>query len=133
MSRPPDLAFVACIEPGALERQALLLFESIRRFGGALSECPIYALAPRAGFGVGRAVRERLVELRVSYTDEVLNTECFEYGSANRVFAAAHVERTTAHELLVVLDSDTLVLDEPTAFLLPGTSTWRRGPSTAGA
>jgi hypothetical protein len=119
MPRPPDLAFVACIEAGALERQALLLFESIRAFGGALAECPIYALAPRAGLGVRGEARDRLDALGVVYIDEVLNTECFEYGSANRVAAAAHIESTTAHELLVVLDSDTLVLREPTAFLLP--------------
>jgi hypothetical protein len=119
MSRPPDLAFVACIEAGVLERQALLLFESIRAYGGVLAECPIYALAPRAGLGVGGEARDRLEALRVDYVDEVLNTECFGYGSANRVVAAAHIESTTAHELLVVLDSDTLVLREPEAFLLP--------------
>jgi hypothetical protein len=119
MPRPPDLAFVACIEAGILERQALLLFESIRAFGGALAECPIYALAPRAGLGVRGAALDRLEALHVEYIDEVLNTECFEYGSANRVLAAAHVERTTAHEILVVLDSDTLVMREPAAFLLP--------------
>ena len=119
MPRPPDLAFVACIEAGVLERQALLLFESIRTYGGSLAECPIYALAPRAGLGVGAEARDRLDALRVDYIDDVLNTECVEYGSANRVVAAAHIERTTAHELLVVLDSDTLVLREPEAFLLP--------------
>jgi hypothetical protein len=119
MSQPPDLAFVACIEAGVLERQALLLFESIRAYGGVLAECPIFALAPRAGLGVGRETRGRLGALGVEYIDEVLNTECVEYGSANRVVAAAHVEGTTAHEVLVVLDSDTLVLREPGAFLLP--------------
>jgi hypothetical protein len=119
MSRPPDLAFVACIEAGVLERQALLLFESIREYGGVLADCPIYALAPRAGLGVGGETRGRLDALRVDYIDKVLNTECVEYGSANRVVAAAHIEGTTAHEVLVVLDSDTLVLREPEAFLLP--------------
>ena len=119
MSRPPDLAYVACIESGVLERQALLLFESIRAFGGSLADCPIYALAPRAGLGVGRVTRDRLESLRVEYIDTVLNTECVEYGSTNRVAAAAHIEETKAHEILVVLDSDTLVLREPAAFRLP--------------
>ncbi len=112
------LAFVACIEAGVLERQAMLLFESIRRYGGALKDCPIYALSPRAGLGVEATTRGRLDALRVHYIDTVLNTECVEYGSTNRVLAAAHIEATTTHEILVVLDSDTLVLREPEAFLL---------------
>jgi hypothetical protein len=119
MSAPPDLAFVACIETGVLERQALLLFESIRAHAGGYADCPIYALAPRAGLGVGRATRNRLDALKVEYIDTVLNTECVEYGSTNRVVAAAHIEGTTKHEILVVLDSDTLVLREPEAFRLP--------------
>ena len=113
-----DLAFVACIEAGTLERQALLLFESIRAFG-SLAECPIYALAPRAGLGVGRATRQRLEGWHVEYIDTVLNTECVGTGSTNRVAAAAHIEDTTRHEILVVLDSDTLLLREPDAFRLP--------------
>lgn len=119
MPRSADVAVVACIEPGVLERQALLLFESVRAFGGALANCPIYAVAPRAGLGVGRQTRARLAALGVDYVEQVLNTECVEYGSANRVVAAAHIEASTAHEVLVVLDSDTLVLREPRGFLLP--------------
>src|SRR5262245_22607647 len=118
-SSSSDLAFVACIERGVLERQALLLFESLRTYGGSLADCRIYALAPRAGLGVGPATRARLEALRVQYIDTILNTECVEYGSANRVAAAAHIEETTSHEILVVLDSDTLLLGEPAAFRLP--------------
>jgi uncharacterized coiled-coil protein SlyX len=119
MSAPVDLAFVACIEAGVLERQALLLFESIRAYGGALADSPIYALAPRAGQGVVGATRHRLEALQVEYIDLVLNSDCPEYGSANRVVAAAHIEETRTHDILVVLDSDTLVLRDPEAFRLP--------------
>ena len=119
MSARPDLGFVACIEAGVLERQALLLFESIRTYGGCFAGCPIYALSPRAGLGASRATRRRLDALGVEYRDEVLNTECLDYGSSNRVVAAAHVEETTTHEVLVVLDSDTLLLREPEAFRRP--------------
>jgi hypothetical protein len=45
-------AFVACIERGVLERQALLLFDSIRRYTGHFRTCPIYALSPRAGHSI---------------------------------------------------------------------------------
>ncbi|MBA3241945.1 MAG: hypothetical protein H0T60_12025, partial [Acidobacteria bacterium] len=52
------------------------------------------------------------------YIDRILNTECPEYGSANRVAAAAHIEDTRPHEILVILDSDTLFLREPSELIL---------------
>lgn len=109
-----DLAFVACIERNAVEAQALALFESIRRFGGRFSGQPVYAVAPRPGLGVGTTTQRRLDALCVRYLELPLNLECREYASSNRVLAAAHVEATTAHQILVILDSDTLFLGEPT-------------------
>jgi hypothetical protein len=110
----PDIGFVACIERGRLEAQALLLFESIRRYAGDFREASIYALSPRGGPEISRAARRRLDELNVTFIDARLNTQCTEYGSANRVAAAAHIEATTKHEILAILDSDTLFLRQPT-------------------
>jgi hypothetical protein len=115
----PDLGFVACIEGGVLEAQALLLFDSIRRYAGRFSDCSLYALSPRAGRAISNDARRKLDELGAVYTDKLLNTECPEYGSANRVAAAAYVEETYAHDVLVILDSDTLFLREPSELLLP--------------
>src|SRR5438874_5779278 len=89
----PDVGFVACIEGGVLERQALLLFESIRFYGGRFRECAIYALSPRAGHGISQDARCKLDKLGVYYIDAILNMECLEYGPANRVAAAAYIER----------------------------------------
>lgn len=114
----PDVGFVACIEGGVLETQALLLVESIRRYGGCFRDCPIYALSPRSGHSISESARYQLDRLRVSYSDVILNTECVEYGSANRVAAAAYIEKAHPHEVLVVLDSDTLFLREPDRILL---------------
>jgi len=115
----PDLGFVACIESGVLEAQAILLFESIRQFAGRFRDCAIYALSPRAGHAISASSRRQLDELRVTYIDAILNTECLEYGSANRVAAGAYIEAVYPHEILVVLDSDTLFLREPEKILLP--------------
>jgi hypothetical protein len=109
---------VACIEGGVLEAQALLLFESIRQYAGRFRDCPIYALSPRSGHGISNHARDKLDQLSVTYIDEVLNTECQEYGSANRVAAASYIEKMYPHEILVVLDSDTLFLREPDRILL---------------
>lgn len=54
-----------------------------------------------------------------TYIDKTLNTECAEYGSANRVAAAAYIEERHPHEILVILDSDTLFLREPSELFLP--------------
>src|SRR6185295_298041 len=111
------LAFVLCIERNAIQEQALLLCESIRRFGGRWSGAPILAVAPRPGLGIDAETQQRLAALDVEYAEEPLNTTCTAYGSANRVFAAAWAEPRASTEWIAVLDSDTVFLDE---LALPG-------------
>jgi len=113
-----ETAFVACIERGVLERQALLLFESIRLYTGRFRDCPIYAISPRAEHSISASARSKLQQLGVVHIEEILNTDCPEYGSANRVAAAAYVEQQHPHDILVILDSDTLFLREPNEILL---------------
>jgi hypothetical protein len=48
----------------------------------------------------------------VEYVEEPLNLICPVYGSANRVFAAAWAEQRVRSEWIVVLDSDTIFLNE---------------------
>jgi hypothetical protein len=115
----PDVGFVACIEGGVLEAQTLLLFESIRLYAGRFNNCSLYALSPRVGHPISIAARRRLDDLGAQYFDAILNTECPEYGSANRVAAAAYIEETCPHEILVILDSDTLFLREPSELAVP--------------
>ena len=101
-----------------LESQTLLLFESIRRYTGRFSGCTLYAVSPRAGHAISKRARRELDRLGAIHVDRVLNTECTEYGSANRVAAAGYIEETYSHDILVVLDSDTLFLREPSEILL---------------
>ena len=105
--------FVLCIEANAIRTQALLLCESIRRFGGRYRDAPILAVAPRSGLGIDRETRRQLDAMAVEYAEKPLNTICPEYGSANRVFAAAWAEARAHSEWIVVLDSDTVFLGEP--------------------
>jgi hypothetical protein len=106
------LTFVLCIENNAIRAQALLLCESIRQFGGSHRDAPILAVAPRPGLGIDGETRRRLDALGVEYAEEPLNRVCPEYASANRVFAAAWAERRVRSEWIVVLDSDTVFLEE---------------------
>ena len=112
-SSSETVAFVLCIERNAIRPQALLLIESIRTFAGAHRNAEILAVAPRPGLGVDAETRSRLRALDATYVEEPLNLSCPDYGSANRVYAAAWVARRATATTLIVLDSDTLVLDEP--------------------
>jgi hypothetical protein len=112
-ARAATASFVLCIEQNPIREQALLLCESIRRFGGRHRDAEIVAYAPRPGLGVDADTERALADMGVTYIDAPLNVECRAYGSANRVAAAAHAERHARGEFVVVLDSDTVLLDEP--------------------
>jgi hypothetical protein len=105
-------SFVLCIERNATQGQALLLCESIRRWGGRHRTAPIVAVSPRPGLGIDAEARRRLAAMDVEYIDEPLNHVCPDYGTANRVFAAAWAEARGRSEWIVVLDSDTVFFDE---------------------
>jgi hypothetical protein len=106
-------AFVLCIENNTICDQALLLIESIRTFAGRYRDAEILAVAPRPGLGVDDATRARLDRLRATYYEAPLNTRCPHYASANRLYAAAWAAENSAATTLLVLDSDTLILQEP--------------------
>ena len=60
-----NLAFITCIERGSLEEQSLLLYQSIRQFGGRFRDSPIYAYCPRADRGVTPATISAMEELNL--------------------------------------------------------------------
>lgn len=114
MTVPPsdEVTFVLCIENNAIREQALLLCQSIRRFAGRHRRARVVAVAPRPGLGVEPEARRQLEALDVCYVEEPLNRLCPEYGSANRVMAAAWVEPRVDSTWIVVLDSDTVFFAE---------------------
>jgi glycosyltransferase involved in cell wall biosynthesis len=111
--REATAGFVLCIENNAIREQALLLCESIRRFAGRHRHAEIMAYAPRPGLGLDRDTRRRLADMDVTYVEEPLNTICLDYAPANRVLAGGHAEEHSRSDFLIVLDSDTVWLDEP--------------------
>src|SRR4051812_14582048 len=110
------LAFLACIERGPLEGQAVLLCRSIRRYAGRFRDAPIYAFQPRAGHDIAPATLRTLNELGVVHRGEILNRSFADYPAGNKVFACAYAEESLDHEILVFLDSDTIVTGEPEEF-----------------
>jgi hypothetical protein len=108
-----EIAFLICVEANRLEPQARLLCESIRTFGGRYRKAPILAVSPRPGLALGPEARARLELLDVSYVVEPLNETGSPYGTINRVVAGAWAERVSPRPYLVLLDTDTVFVGEP--------------------
>jgi hypothetical protein len=114
----PSILFVACVEEGALEQKARLLVHSIRRFGGRWRDAPIHTFAPRAGRAIGDATRAIFDAHGVVHHDELLNAGFDDYGVGNKIFASARAEELASEDVVVFLDTDTVILSEPAALAL---------------
>lgn len=108
-----DLAFLICVERGRLESESILLVESLRAWGGACSNAPVYAFSPRPEMAPDPATAEALRGLGVDLVDEPLVERFAEIPIFNKVAAAAWAERELQHETLVFTDSDCVFLGEP--------------------
>lgn len=110
---PGEVAFVFCIEGTAIEAQALLLAESIRRFAGPYAASRMIAVNPRPHLPIARATERRLAELGVRYVRAPLNRTGSAYLSINRIVAGAWAETHVDEEYIAMLDSDVLFVAPP--------------------
>ena len=102
------------------ETNAILLTESIRAFGGAMSNTPIWCFTPEFESSVSSTFKKRLDSLEVALIPFELGREAREFAFAGHVEAAANAESRALGqtELLAWLSPNTLVLQEPKAFRL---------------
>jgi hypothetical protein len=107
-------AFLFCVEHGRLESEAILLVESLRAWGGAHANAPVYGFAPRPDFQPERETVVRLEELGVTFIDEHLVDRFAETPTYNKVSVSAWAERELDHEILVFTDTDCVFTGEPT-------------------
>ncbi len=112
---PQQVEFVLIAEAGILERQALLLCESIRRFGGALSSSAITVVSPRKSRRPSHATLKMLDRLQAEYLALEIDSACPDYGPSFKVHALAHVARRSGPPIMVQVDSDSLFVAEPNA------------------
>jgi len=114
LTAPATPAFLICVEHGRLESEAILLVESLRAWGGACAQAPVYAFAPRPGLHPEPATIERLEDLGVRVIDEPLVAERFaDEPTLNKIAVSAWAERELDHEILVFTDTDSIFLGEP--------------------
>jgi len=108
-----EIAYLICVEANRLEPQARLLCESIRTFGGRYRNAPILAVSPRPHLALGPEARAHLEDLGVTYVVEPLNDTGSPYGTINRIVAGAWAESHCPQPYLVLLDTDTVFVAEP--------------------
>lgn len=114
----PSIAFIICSEKGQLEKKSVLFAKSLRKFGGALKESPIYSICPREGFSVSESTIKSFEKLNVHHRDININTKYRDYNFANKIEACAYFERELEEEKLVFCDSDQLVLGDLSELIL---------------
>jgi len=115
------VAFVTVVEPGYLEAQVILAAEGLRKWGGRLAESPFLCFSPRHCGQLARSTLRRFDELGVRYIRESLAFKYAWYLFANKPLAMTLASKAVDAETLIWLDSDILIIDEPTHFLETGT------------
>ena len=119
---PQQLIITSVIYPQKnSELNTLLLIESIRSFGGTLSKTPIWVLTPESSRAISDNTKERLQALDTNLISFVMDETKLPFFFADTIQAIAFAETLAERDtsLLVWMDSNTLVLNEPTDFLLP--------------
>ena len=113
----PKGCIIYCIEKGNLERLTLLSIASIRKFGGDLNYFDIYCLQPRSAFPISNDTKRKLGEFDVTFIDEPLNKAHKYYGQANKPIVCEYMTDNYTYDQYLFLDSDTLILADPTKYL----------------
>jgi hypothetical protein len=112
--------FLSIIYP-ACETDSLLLAESIRHFGGTLSDQPIWFLQPQSDQPLSGAVEERLRELNVRLVPfpYLKNAPDFFFHKTLTGLALAESLAAAETDCLVWMDANTVVVNEPKELFLP--------------
>ena len=115
------MIFAFMVVPGQTEREAIILAESIRAFAGQFASKPIWALVPSSRGDLTQATQSRLAASEVRLLRFTLAEESHGFPFAAKVQAAAEAERQAQGQTnnLVWMDVDSIVIQQPDAFVLP--------------
>lgn len=108
-----SVAIVLSVERGILEDQAVLLVESLRRFGGPAADLPVYAISPRPARAPEAECLSNLRRLGATTLVEPLVDEAEAYGTLARLAACVWAEEHLPHRTIVSLDNDMLFVRPP--------------------
>jgi hypothetical protein len=117
-----NLKFCSIILPDPqAEIYSLLLAESIRAFGGALSNNPIWFFMPDYGKPLTDIAQKQLQILDVHVMPFKFGREEFQFFFMDRLVGLEKVERACTADTVTLawLDANTILLQEPKEFILP--------------
>ncbi len=116
-----DLIFACLLSPGEGEQDALRLAQSLRTFGGEFSFNPIWMLATRDEADLPDNTRQQLYSLGARLVTFEMDPAQKPFPFLTYVTAASLVEGLALGQasFLAWMGSDTLVLQEPSPFVLP--------------
>ena len=112
------LSFVCCVEAGLLETQTVRMIQSLRRWGGCHADARVFAVKARRGVALRPATRAAFDDLQVDLVElnDPHEFSWFKFFNKPQAVAAA-AERTDTAQL-AWLDSDILIVREPSALVL---------------
>jgi hypothetical protein len=110
------LVFVMLVSSPAEEKQANILINSIRDFGGRYSDCPVYVFVSDTFNAPCRSIKA----LNVTFIPLDVSDTLPDYPFLHKVMACARAEELLLgkSETMVWMDVDALVLKEPDEFCL---------------
>jgi hypothetical protein len=116
-----DLIFAFMLGSGEAENDGLRLARSIRKFGGEFSFNPIWMLSQRSEDELCEATQQELFSLGARLVTFEMDPKAVNFLFSKYVFAASIAEGLAQGEtsFLVMMANDTLVLQTPSALLLP--------------
>ena len=114
----PSICFVACVESGPLEAQTVRFAESLRHFGGDAADSEILAVSPRFGPPLAASTRRRFRDLGVRHVRLRSHPRYAWYHYLNTPIALAAAEELTEASIICWVDSDVLIMSEPSRLRL---------------
>ncbi len=114
----PSTTFLFCVESGYFEGQTVLAIECLRRFGERLADAPVLVVTPRYGPSLAHDTLRSLEKLGAKYLHKDMKSEWAWYPYMNKGFAAQLADEYVETQQIVWLDSDVLVIGEPSCLIL---------------
>ncbi len=117
-----DLIFAVMLDSGEAEQDALRLARSIRTFGGEFCFNPIWMFSQKSEADLSDATRQELFSLGARLVAFDMDPDVANFPFADYVTAAGIAEGLAQGEasFLALMAAETLVLQTPSACLLPG-------------
>jgi hypothetical protein len=120
MNSPNSISFAFLVTAGEAEAQALLLTSSIRAFAGVYASAPIQAFYPANSRGLTTETSAKLKNLDVQLLPFEIDPEALDFPFGLKASTAAAAEKCAVgrSDLLVWLDTDSIVIQEPSDLVI---------------